>query len=181
MKWITSYGGPFICIARRSADSWEGIEGLSLPIDEEAFRGFDRSRLGPFGHTDYGWACLCDDYASLLPGRVDEAIIVGDLPYPLLWHPLGETAGLLVKWAGADSDEQVAAHLPEAVRAECDAPVAVFDVTGELIVFDAACMLAETGDNHLCLHLKPGRYAVSPARYVATDIELHLLKLELVA
>jgi len=136
--------------------------------------------LGVWGDTDYGWACFDHepDYVHLLPGALDDALIISDLPSPLAWHPLAEHTGILVKWVGADSDEQASAHLTKLDCEDFDAPAVHFSVADELVVFDSASTLAEVDDNHLSFHLKPGRYAVASKTYSGPDIELQLMKFE---
>lgn len=166
-KLIYSGGGPYILATRSSAFAWLGTEGLSAG---------DASRY----KNDYERACDVKDYAGAIAGSPNEILVIDDLPYEMMWLSDSPNTGLLIKWIGADSDEQVQAALKD-VDTESfeDFPLQIELAEPELFLFDSAWRLANIGDNYLKLMLQPGRYAVSTLIYEPNDrVSLHLIRLK---
>jgi hypothetical protein len=180
-KWITSGGGPYLCTTTSAAALWKGTDGLSLPVDTDAYRNFDRSKLvRGFENTDYGWAGVHGDFAWKLPSQMNDIMIINDLPYALAWHSLGPDRGLIVKWIGAESETQVAEHLSTLDDADYEAlPFNIEFSEHEIAMFDSAWRLQDVRDNKIIFDVDPGTYSVRNRIYQPDQsLELHILKLE---
>lgn len=69
MDWITSGGGPLICLSRSIIRSWMGVDGLGDPkYHEKGFR------------SDYERACGIKDYVGVIPVLASTGIVLGDMP-----------------------------------------------------------------------------------------------------
>jgi hypothetical protein len=156
--------------AKSSALAWLGTQGLSAG---------DKSRFD----NDYQRACDVKDYAGVISGIPNEILVIDDLPYEMMWLSDSTDIGLLVKWIGADSDEQVQAALQDVnMDSFEDFPFQIEVAEPTLFLFDSAWRLADIGDNYLELKLQPGRYAISMLNYEPNDrVSLHLIRLKRVA
>ena len=180
-QWIYSEGGPYLCTTQRAAAAWQGVFGLSLPVESGRYAHLDRSGMPPeMAATDYGYACARTSFAWRLPGPVNDVMIVGDTPDQLMWRPLGPDVGLIVKWFAADSEAQVMDHLRDLDDKDyTPLPFEIAFREPDLVMFDSAADLQCIGGNKLAFVLEPGVYSVHSRIYDPADdtIELHLLKL----
>lgn len=168
-KWINSGGGPYILATRSSALAWMGTQGLSAG---------DESRY----ENDYERACEGKDYVGVIAGST-HAIWVITEPDETAWQSSAPDDLLLIKWIGADSDEQVQAALKNLDTDSFENfPLNIEVPESELLMFDSAWRLADIGDNYLELTLQPGRYVVSTLNYEPSDrVSLHLIRLKRIA
>lgn len=93
LKWISSYGGPYILATKSSSLAWLALQGNSTNTN--------------VGLNDYERACQIKDYAGVITGIPHEIVVIADLPNEITWIGKSPVDGLLVKWIGADSDDQV--------------------------------------------------------------------------
>ncbi|MHB1215311.1 MAG: Imm21 family immunity protein [Thiobacillus sp.] len=147
-KWIYSGGGPYILATSSSAHAWLGTQELSAG---------DRSRY----ENDYQRACESKDYVSVIPGKSHEILVIGE-PDETAWLSRAPDDILLVKWVGADSDQQVWEAL-QCLDFESfeTLPIRFSVFEPKLFLFDSAWQLADIGDNYLELTLEPGCYGLS--------------------
>lgn len=69
MKWISSDGGPLICLGRSTVESWKGGDGL----------GEQDLEVTGYGN-DYERACAIDGYLGVIPVSRSIGIVLGDMP-----------------------------------------------------------------------------------------------------
>ena len=169
LKWIYSGGGPYILATRNNALAWLGTQSLSAG---------DGSRF----ENDYERACESKDYVSVIPGKSHEILVIGE-PDETAWLSREPDDILLVKWVGADSDQQVWEAL-QCLDFEWfeTLPIRFTVFEPKMFLFDSAWQLADIGDNYLELTLQLGRYAVSALNYEPNDrVSLHLIRLKRIA
>jgi Immunity protein 21 len=179
LKWITSFGGPYICISKSRALSWKGNRGLSLHIETSTA---DRAALSPLfgeaGLTDYSWACAVKGYVGAIPDGEQEILVINDQPSDLAWWTLSDAAGILVKWVGADSSEQIESILSGTRQGSYrDTSLHIVVKNDPLIIFDAARTYDEVDQNKLEIILPAGRYRVSLGEYETEDTILQFIRL----
>lgn len=166
LKWISSFGGPYICTSPELAKKWLGTDGLSFQdIEGNA--------------TDYELACRTRDYAELLDRRFNRVLVIGDLPEQLCWITVSGEDGIFIKWIGADSDQQVLSVIPNMLKQQFTTlPVSFLIESDSLVVFDSACKADELEANFLALELLPGTYSVSHLNYEPDDsLMLNVIRL----
>ncbi len=166
-KWITSEGGPYILATRNSALAWLGIQGLSAG-DESQY------------DNDYERACEVNDYVSVIAGTSHEILVVGNGPEDTAWLSRAPDDILLVKWIGADSDQQVWEAL-QCLDFESfeTLPISFTVFEPKMFLFDSASRLVDIGDNCLELTFEPGCYGLSVLNYKPNDrLELDLIRLK---
>lgn len=167
LKWISSFGGPYLCTSPELAKKWLGTEGLS-------FQGIQGDVA-----TDYELACGTRDYAGLLGERFCRLLVIGDLPEQLCWIAVSGEEGIFIKWIGADSDEQVLSVISDMQKQQFTVlPVSFLVESDSLVVFDSACKADELEDNFLAPELLPGIYSVSYLNYEPDDfLMLNVIRL----
>ncbi len=86
MEWITSDGGPLICLGHSAIDSWKGIDGLGEPrLVAEGYR------------NDYERACGIRDYLGLIPVSGSFGIVLGEAPLDTTIMTSSNGAPLIVR------------------------------------------------------------------------------------
>lgn len=156
LKWISSGGGPYILAAKNSAHAWLGTEGLSAG---------DKSR-----HVDdYERACEGTSYVNVIAGSSHEILVVTE-PDEIACFSRASDDILLVKWIGADSDEQVRKAI-QFLNFELfeTLPVSFSISEPEMFLFDSAWQLADIGENYLKPTFEPGCYSLSVLIYRPND------------
>lgn len=69
MEWITSGGGPLICLGHSTIKFWRGVDGIGEhKYGEEGFQ------------NDYERACNIQDYLGIIPVQESIGIVLGDMP-----------------------------------------------------------------------------------------------------
>lgn len=167
LKWVTSGGGPFVLMAVDAAREWLGVSGKSC------------NSIGE-GKNDYEIACSIRDYAGLIKAGLHDILVVDDLPNDITWISRTSIEGLIVKWIGAYSDEEILDSLTHLDFSCFELLPFSFNVSSpELVLFDSAYRLSQTGDNRLGVQLEPGVYQVSFLNYDPNDrVSLNLLRLK---
>jgi hypothetical protein len=167
LKWISSCGGPFILTTKSTALNWLGIDGVSA-----------RESVGC--NNDYEIACQVIDLVGKIHGSPNEILVMGDLPNDLAWVRRSDEEGLIVKWIGADSDEQVLNSLQDVNFDNFKIlPISIEFEETELLMFDSASKFNEIEDNYLQISLKPGEYKISFIDFQPNEnIWLHLFHLK---
>lgn len=158
MKWISSFGGPFICTDKETAAQWRGSSGLSIKAVVKNTT------------CDYELACQVYNYAELLGGTIDNVLVIGDVPYEIAWVDIGDGEGIFIKWIGANSEEQVLSSINK-IRAQVfiELPIHFKVNNSRLVAFDSACQFVDTGDNHLDFNLPIGTYNISFVNFEPDD------------
>ena len=121
---------------------------------------------------------MIGQFAFKLEGQNDDIVVIDDLPSDItcLQFDLGKF--LIIKWVGADSEEQVYTHL-STIDDKCYEKYNMDIVFNDsnIIIFDAAWTLRDIGENVIKLNINKGRYSLNHRIYRPDDsIELHLLK-----
>ncbi|MGW0762139.1 immunity 21 family protein [Streptomyces sp. NPDC002814] len=143
VEWVESGGGPLIAVPETVLPFWAGADG-----DETA--------------SDYDRACEVDGFVGLLPVGDSAALVLGDEPALTTFLPAHDT---FVRWCAADSEDELLAHVPEALATAVWADEVRWHVPGPVLLFDSAwpggdCERA----GHLRIDLDPGPYAVRVAQ-----------------
>lgn len=69
MDWVSSGGGPLICLDRSIIHAWKGVDGLGdLRYRDQGFR------------TDYERACAIKDYLGAISVLGSTGLVLGDMP-----------------------------------------------------------------------------------------------------
>ena len=178
-KWISTYGGPYICTTPAQAALWRGIEGESLPFASPRYQGFnlDNLLLG-FEHTDYGWTTVIrTNCLFFLPGQINDIIVIRDYPGDITFHQTGPNQFFIIIWVGADSKEQVHLLIPTHTKLEYESlDCAVVFSESEAIAIDSSTTVAESNDNILHIDILPGSYNLGRTVFQQEDsVILHAL------
>ncbi|MEF9902460.1 immunity 21 family protein [Streptomyces sp. P9-A2] len=143
VEWVESGGGPLIAVPETVLPLWTGADG-----EETA--------------SDYDRACEVDGPVGLLPVGDSTALALGGEPAATAFLPEYAT---LVRWVAAESEAELLASVPEALRTAPWQPEVHWQVPGTVLLFDAAWPGPHSADTeHIRLTLTPGRYAVRAAR-----------------
>jgi hypothetical protein len=168
LKWVTSEGGPFVLMNIPTANSWLGVYGLS------STEWGDKNYV-----NDYDRACSIENYVGLITSDSNPIMVIGDLPYDLSWFPDGDDRGLIVKWIGADSDEDVKEAISHLNHDKFEYFPWEFIITdSDLVLFESSKKIDEVLDNRLNIKLLPGTYKVAFQNIEPNDfVSLHIIKL----
>ncbi|MEV0222219.1 immunity 21 family protein [Streptomyces sp. NPDC050704] len=143
VEWVESGGGPLIAIPEVVLPFWTGADG-----DELA--------------SDYDRACELEGFIGLLPVGNTTALVLGDDPASTAYLPEHDT---FVRWRAAESEHDLLAAVPAALGTAVWEREVHWEVSGVVILFDAAWPGAESQKaGHLRIALEPGRYAVRAAQ-----------------
>lgn len=167
IKWISSFGGPFIMASRSSAAQWLGIDGSSALVEDDFSSDYDR-------------ASAVQDYAAKIQGNPYEILVLNQGPEDISWVRYSSSSGLIVKWLGADSDEQVVESLKFVNLGEFQELPIRFDIyENNLFFLDSSQTMSEIGENHIEIALTAGSYRISYLNYSPNDrLSLLLIHIE---
>lgn len=164
--WINSNGGPYILASNRVASLWRATNGISVDHGDGCA-------------NDYQRACEINGYAGVIQSNGESMLVIGDLPSDLAVYLNTDTEVVLVKWVGAESEEQILAALD--VERELPFQRLNFDLKiteSPLVIFDSSELFADAGENKLSLKLSLGTYSVEVLSYEPHDqLMLQLFRL----
>ena len=85
--WVSSNGGPLLCLPVAHLAKWQGTEAAAAqdPSDADA------------PTSDYERACAVADYTGVIPVGSGEGLVLGDEPNDTTWVALAR-GGILVRW-----------------------------------------------------------------------------------
>lgn len=167
MKWIASAGGPLILIPEKSYKLWSGIFKRSaylIGIEEDAEDFLDPDE------TDYGRACLVDDYLGLVKVDSEEVLILGEEPM-LTTFFFSLEQPVLARWCYGESEALVENYL---ATIDLDSignwefALTLNISSTRQFLFDAACsasMLDHESNDYLPLNIPQGRYKIWTSMY----------------
>jgi hypothetical protein len=124
------------------------------------------------GHTnDYSRACDGRGYVHVIDGAGGRQILViNDLPSDLMLYSNSNTEVILVKWVGANSDDQVLLALDKAGPLVFEDQNIIFEVAEpQLGIFDSAFLFCDVGQNKISLNLSCGSYRVGVLNFEPND------------
>lgn len=124
LKWIGSYGGPFLLLEEQLLNQWRGVHVKNSQVLE----------------SDYDRACNIADYVGLVSVGSDFGIVLGDEPFMTIWYSPEPNNGLIVRWVYAENEASVIAALTnwQNIKWE-ETELKVHFQDGKLVLFDAAC------------------------------------------
>jgi hypothetical protein len=177
LQWIQSTGGPLILISEKGYKSWSGI------LSRTAYLNGRMEEAGDFlnpEETDYGKACLVDDYTGLVDIGAEKALIFGDEPLlTTAFFSLDHSLIVARCYYGASEatvDKFLHAFVPNSI--DSWELATTFDAySSQHYLFDAAnCAdnMDENSKNYLSLNIKQGKYQVWTSVY-APDEQTKLL------
>jgi hypothetical protein len=180
MRWIETFGGPFIALPYRRRERWEGAEP---PANGRIVRAKFRTEAGAPA-TDYDSACDATS-APRFFGLVRRADFVAlALPRELLtWLPRPD-GGVFVQWEFGESRPRVEKMLLRSLPPRGEITALPWRKTrvrfpadgGKLVVFDAAVCGREIAPARaLTFTLLSGTYAVDEADFRPDEDTLMIL------
>ena len=160
LVWVESGGGPLLLLDQGLAEHWTGIFTPGADPEEDPLEG-----------TDYGRACEVEDYLDIIDIGLGQGVVLGGEPAPTTWWPLPEGGGLLVRWLGAEREEDVIAAVSDPSDVAWEAANIELHVTSRtLLLLDSACSAAECEPgavgglaDSLAIDIKPGTYRFDTA------------------
>jgi hypothetical protein len=172
LKWIDSTGGPLVLISDKNYERWSGILKRISYLDnkiEEAVNFLDADE------TDYGKACLINDYLGIVEVGNDIALILGDEPMMTTVFYSVNGKVLIARWCYGEDKELVDNILKDIDLNSIENWE--FELQFNLssnrqYLFDSACsssMLASEIDGYLQLDIRQGQYAIWTSIYEAID------------
>jgi hypothetical protein len=180
LRWIQSNGGPLLLVPGEIVLSWEGI---APPADGRHIEAQFRWHGQDSPATDYDRACDVKEYVGLLSIGTGHGLVLGDEPHSTAWQASAtsgesddDTCGVLIRWVYANSEAEVMEALKHVPETAWRADGLLLSVCRELLyLLDAAYAGRELkGDNHVTIHLPPGRYSIATAEY-EPDSQMSLL------
>ena len=165
IKWISSDGGPYVLASISSASNWLGQYGSCI-------------KVGRDDATDYDRACQITDHVGIVSGNPHDVLIISE-PDQLAWVSDDCGGGMIVKWIGAESDEQVLSGLEGVDLNGFEISKIHFEVNdSSLCLFDAADDFSLGKCDFLQIELTPGIYSISTKNYEpSSDLWLFLIRL----
>lgn len=165
IKWISSDGGPYVLASVSSASNWRGQYGSCIRVERD-------------GTTDYDRACQITDHVGIISGTPHDVLVISE-PDQLAWMSDDCGGGVIVKWIGAESDEQVLSGLRSVDLNEFDLSKIHFEVNeSPLHLFDAANDFSSGKCDFLQIEISPGIYSVSTKNFEpSSDLWLFLIRL----
>lgn len=155
MDEIESTGGPLICVERRLADQWRGIDGLSIKPNT--------SMIG--AKTDYECACCIPNrYLSVLRLANGAALILGDRPLITgVWkNPLNQV--IIWRVSFADPNDDVPSLLASLTEEAFVAPLEAIEFSfgsRNIVIFDTSLPGDEAAEESASFDIVPGKYLVT--------------------
>jgi hypothetical protein len=152
---VESLGGPLICVERRLADQWRGIDGLSTKPDP--------SIIG--ATTDYECAYLIPNrYLSMIRLARGAALILGGMPMTTgVWKNQLHQVIIWRFFFGEPEDDAptlVASLTEAAFAAPAETLEFSFD-TPNVVIFDSSCPGDEAEAESVSFEIAPGTYPVT--------------------
>jgi hypothetical protein len=147
--WLSSFGGPLICIERKLVASWRGIDGLSVSCDG-AENDYDRAGL------------VWSTYTSLVPLEAGgSALVLGGMPMDTIVRSInGKTLMLRVLASEADFDGDAFLNdFDPALLSEPDETIEFSVSSSPLILFDSSYP-GDEADKPCVFSMEPGTYRV---------------------
>ena len=153
MRWIKSGGGPLVCIERRLARLWRGVDGNSTP------RHIDTN------DTDYERACGIGRYVGQIPVGDRVALVLGDSPLEtsVAWLR-GDPVLVRLIYADPHVDfQELLSSTPDSAFENPSEALAYDAESEEHLIFDSAASGDEAERNGIIFSVRPGRLAVLTA------------------
>lgn len=165
LPWISSLGGPLILMERHTLTDWKGDSGHENAHHQNFVSDYDR-------------AGEIEDYVGLLDVGEYTALVLS-MPDHTSYVSINSGMFLLVRWIGADSEEQILNTLRKLNLDQpwIDTNVRIRFRSSELVLFDSVYAGNEVTDS-LIMNISPGNYRVSILSYqpnIQTDLLLILI------
>jgi hypothetical protein len=163
LKWIASAGGPLILISEKSYNLWSGILKRSSYLDNQIENNNDFLNAE---ETDYGKACLVQDYLGIVNVGNDTALVLGDEPLLTTVFLSVDSRVVIARWYYGEDEESVDSYLKTIDLNSIDNWE--FSLTLKLscskqYLVDSACsasMLDKGNNDYLSLNIKQGHYKI---------------------
>ena len=172
LKWIDSEGGPLILLSDKSYKLWSGILNRSSYLDNKIEDADDFLNAD---ETDYGKACLVQDYLGVINIGDDLALVLGDEPLSTtIFHSIDNTV-VIARWCYGENEDWVDNHLKTIKLNSIDnwEFALMFGLSSDKqYLFDSACsasMLKEGINECLTVNIKQGVYQISTSIYEPDD------------
>lgn len=162
-NWISTHGGPYILVHGTSAQLWQGIDKLGLPVNDQAFLGIATPDFGQeLPVSDYNYACVSNELATIIPGYNEEHLVAFECEAnDLGWFGITTDCGRFVSMMAADDEWDVARQCEAALSRELKPSAMQFQLLAPSYVFDAAGRLNDTDLDRIDLNLPSGLYNIS--------------------
>lgn len=147
MNWITSLGGPFLCVDRELLPSWRGIDGLSVPSATVA---------SDYERTDH--PLLYGAPVELVAGW---GIALGQGPHDTTFYRSSAGSLYVMRVIACDLDvdfEEVMRTLSDTVFQDPRERLQFSVSSGEIVIFDSSCPGDQADEELVSERLDPGPY-----------------------
>lgn len=172
LKWIDTAGGPLILISDKSYNLWSGILKRNSYLDGKIE---DADDFLNSDETDYGKACLVQDYLGIVDIGDDTVLVLGDAPLlTTVLHSAGNSV-VMARWDYGENEELVDHYLKTIDLSSIDnwEFALTFKLsTDRQYLFDSACsasMLDNGNNDCLSLNMKQGDYKIWTSIYEPDD------------
>jgi len=172
LKWIESTGGPLVLISDKRYSLWSGILRRSSYLDN---RIEDATDFLNAAETDYGKACLVQDYLGIVNIGEDIALVLGGEPLPTTVFYSVDNRVIIARWYHGESVKSVDNILNTRNLNSIDnwELSLTFKVSGDKQhLFDASCSAIELNkesNGYLPVNIKKGEYQIWTAIYEPDD------------
>lgn len=172
LNWIESAGGPLILISDKSYKLWSGILRRSSYLDNKTEEAYDFLSAD---ETDYGKACLVEDYLGIVSIGDDTAIILGDEPLMTTSFYSVDNRVIIARIYYCEDSESVDSNLKIIDINSIENwrfALAVKLSSDRQYLFDSACsasMLEKGSNDCLLMNIKHGDYKIWTSIYEPDD------------
>jgi hypothetical protein len=110
LKWIESAGGPIIMISDKMCRFWSGIYKRASYLNNSIEEADDF--LDPL-ETDYGKACMIEDYLAVIEIKDENVLVFGDEPMPTTIFFSLDNQACIARWCnfGIKDSEHITDNL----------------------------------------------------------------------
>ncbi|GEM_PF-1307208 len=180
LNWIESSGGPLVLISDREAGFWSGIlktDKYLVNIEEES-----EDFLNP-DETDYGKACMINNYLGLVKIHNEDVLIVADEPMLTTFFVISQKP-VLARWIYGENKTDVnnfLMHIELNLIENWEFEFRINFFSDKQFLFDSADSFDSKTKHYLEANIKKGCYKILTALYEPNDktkLLLHKFEIE---
>jgi hypothetical protein len=142
-KWISSAGGPLVCMEQTLAFHWKGE---------------DQSK-----YSDYRCACNISDYLGVLPVHKGFSLVLGDMPLETAIYLEKHCMQMIIRVFYKNPDINLVNNIENIDRSISDRPKENLEFTfnsSSIVIFDSALPGNDIVNDSLKFSIMPGRYGI---------------------
>jgi len=158
MQHVSSLGGPRVLLPTRDVPRWISELGNEPRLDAGL----------------YALACSVNDYCGIIRPWDTPIIVFGDDPADIYWSP-DKDGGLLVRWVGAESLEQLMAFAKAVSETDIWTEQIEWDAqSADYTLMDTCTFVGDTAPR-IAITLPAGKYTIK-SRYAKSDNVLTIVQ-----